>query len=97
MFQKGIKQANQRMRSAIPLMLKLNIPPTPENYGIWYEYASNSTPKLNQIVDKAIRRFGSLPSFVSSDLYRALFLPLVSTQAKTHKQPLPTLSPTLGA
>lgn len=97
MFQKGIKQANQRMRSAIPLMLKLNIPPTPENYGIWYEYASNSTPKLNQIVDKAIRRFGSLPSFVSSDLYREFLLPVEAKKAKSHNQTLTTLSSTLGS
>ena len=97
MFQKGIKQANQRMRSAIPLMLKLNIPPTPENYGIWYEYASNSTPKLNQIVDKAIRRFGSLPSFVSSDLYREFLLPVEAKNAKSHNQTLTTLSSTLGS
>lgn len=97
MFQKGIKQANQRMRSAIPLMLKLNIPPTPENYGIWYEYASNSTPKLNQIVDKAIRRFGSLPSFVSSDLYREFLLPVEAKKAKSHNQTLTTLSSSLGS
>lgn len=97
MFQKGIKQANQRMRSAIPLMLKLNIPPTPENYGIWYEYASNSTPKLNQIVDKAIRRFGSLPSFVSSDLYREFLLPVEAKKAKSHNQTLTTLSCSLGS
>lgn len=97
MFQKGIKQANQRMRSAIPLMLKLNIPPTPENYGIWYEYASNSTPKLNHIVDKAIRRFGSLPSFVSSDLYRAFLLPIEVKKAKNHNQTLTTLSSSLGS
>lgn len=97
MFQKGIKQANQRMRSAIPLMLKLNIAPTPENYGIWYEYASNSTPKLNQIVDKAIRRFGSLPSFVSSDLYREFLLPVEAKKAKSHNQTLTTLSSTLGS
>ncbi|QUX95898.1 GGDEF domain-containing protein [Marinomonas sp. CT5] len=75
MFQQNIKQANKLMRSAVPLMMKLNIPPTPYNYGIWYEYASNRSPKLNQIVDRALRRFGSLPTFVSEDLFNEFLIP----------------------
>jgi diguanylate cyclase len=75
MFQNNVKQANQLMRSAIPLMVKLDIPPTPYNYGIWYEYASNRNPKLNQVVDRALRRFGSLPAFVSQELFNEFLLP----------------------
>ncbi|WP_232728815.1 GGDEF domain-containing protein [Marinomonas sp. ef1] len=75
MFQHNIKQANQLMRSAIPLMVKLDIPPTPYNYGIWYEYASNKNPKFNQVVDRALRRFGSLPAFVSQELFNEFLLP----------------------
>uniref|UniRef100_A6VXE5 diguanylate cyclase n=1 Tax=Marinomonas sp. (strain MWYL1) TaxID=400668 RepID=A6VXE5_MARMS len=75
MFQHNIKQANQLMRSAIPLMVKLDIPPTPYNYGIWYEYASNRNPKFNQVVDRALRRFGGLPAFVSQELFNEFLLP----------------------
>ncbi|WP_417537017.1 GGDEF domain-containing protein [Marinomonas sp.] len=75
MFQHNTKQAKQLMRSAIPLMVKLDIPPTPYNYGIWYEYASNKNPKLNQLVDRALRRFGSLPAFVSKELFNEFLLP----------------------
>ncbi|BFM48262.1 GGDEF domain-containing protein [Marinomonas sp. THO17] len=74
MFQHSTKEANQLMRSAIPLMVKLDIPPTPYNYGIWYQYASNSNPKLNQVVDRAIRRFGSLPAFVSKELFNEFIM-----------------------
>jgi diguanylate cyclase len=74
MFQHSKKQANHLMRSAIPLMDKLDIPPTPYNYGIWYEYASNRTPELNQVVDSALRRFGSLPAFVSQELFSEFLL-----------------------
>ncbi|WP_111637086.1 GGDEF domain-containing protein [Marinomonas shanghaiensis] len=81
MFQHNTKQAHQLMRSAIPLMVKLNIPPTPYNYGIWYEYASNKTPKLNQVVDRALRRFGSLPAFVSRELFHEFLLPEEFQQA----------------
>jgi len=75
MFQHSVIQANQLMRSAIPLMEKLDIPPTPYNYGIWYEYTSNRTPKLNQVVDRTLRRFGSLPAFVSQELFNEFLLP----------------------
>lgn len=75
MFQHSVNQANLLMRSAIPLMEKLNIPPTPYNYGIWYEYTSNRTPKLNQVVDRTLRRFGGLPAFVSQELFNEFLLP----------------------
>ncbi|WP_421851966.1 GGDEF domain-containing protein [Marinomonas sp.] len=75
MFQHNVKQANQLMRSAIPLMVKLEIPPTPYNYGIWYEYASNRNPQLNQVVDRTLRRFGGLPAFVSQELFNEFLLP----------------------
>ncbi|NLQ16373.1 GGDEF domain-containing protein [Marinomonas sp. M1K-6] len=75
MFQYNTEQANKLMKSAIPLMAKLDIPPTPYNYGIWYEYVSNRTPKLNQVVDQALRRFGSLPAFVSKEVFNEFLLP----------------------
>ena len=74
MFQHNKKQANNLMRAAIPLMDKLDVPPTPYNYGIWYEYASNRTPELNQVVDSTLRRFGSLPAFVSQELFSKFLL-----------------------
>ncbi|WOD07320.1 hypothetical protein [Marinomonas sp. GJ51-6] len=74
MFQHNKQQADHLMRSAIPLMEKLDIPPTPYNYGIWYEYASNRTPELNKVVDTALRRFGSLPAFVSQELFSEFLL-----------------------
>jgi len=84
MFQHSTKQANQLMRSAIPLMMKLDVPPTPYNYGIWYVYASNKNPKLNQVVDRALRRFGSLPAFVSNELFNEFLLP--ETHQHTQRQ-----------
>lgn len=74
MFQHNKKQADLLMRSAIPLMEKLDIPPTPYNYGIWYEYVSNRTPELNKVVDTALRRFGNLPTFVSQELFSEFIL-----------------------
>ena len=97
MFQHNIKQANQLMRSAIPLMVKLDIPPTPYNYGIWYEYASNRSPKLNQVVDRALRRFGSLPAFVSQELFNEFLLPEEYQHAHRQGSVLKSLTTNLEA
>ncbi|WP_233402712.1 GGDEF domain-containing protein [Marinomonas transparens] len=56
-------------------MTKLNIAPTPYNYGIWYEYASNRTPQLNQAIDSTLRKFSILPDFVSKELFYEFVLP----------------------
>ncbi|MFQ3186280.1 MAG: diguanylate cyclase [Marinomonas primoryensis] len=96
MFQHNIKQANQLMRSAIPLMVKLDIPPTPYNYGIWYEYASNKNPRLNQVVDRALRRFGSLPAFVSKELFHEFLLPEEHKHAQRQGSTLKNLTTSLG-
>ncbi|MCV2402957.1 diguanylate cyclase [Marinomonas sp. C2222] len=74
MFQQDVNQANSLMKAAIPLMAKLDIPPTPFNYGVWFEYVSNRTPKLNASVDKALRKFGGLPAFVSQDIFNEFIL-----------------------
>ncbi|WP_409419500.1 diguanylate cyclase domain-containing protein [Marinomonas sp. RS-M-Aa-14] len=95
MFQHNIKQANQLMRSAIPLMVKLDIPPTPYNYGIWYEYASNRNPKLNQVVDRTLRRFGGLPAFVSRELFHEYLLPEEFQQADRQGTALKNLTTNL--
>ena len=96
MFQHSIKEANQLMRSAIPLMVKLDIPPTPYNYGIWYEYASNNNPKLNQVVDQTIRRFGSLPAFVSKELFNEFIMAEDIKQSDAHHHSLNHLTETLS-
>ncbi|RBP84722.1 GGDEF domain-containing protein [Marinomonas rhizomae] len=95
MFQHNIKQANQLLRSAVPLMAKLDIPPTPYNYGIWYEYASNRNPQFNQVVDRALRRFGGLPAFVSQELFNEFLLPEEFHHAHRQEPALRELTTTL--
>lgn len=69
MQQDNPKKVTYLMRKALPLMQKLGIPPTPFNYGIWYEYVSNRNEKLNNIVDETLRKLGNLPSFLSRELF----------------------------
>ncbi|MGO3344132.1 MAG: GGDEF domain-containing protein [Marinomonas sp.] len=68
-------KAAEFMQEAVPLMLKLNISPTPYNYGIWYAYVSNRNQKLNQIMDSTLRKLGNIPSFLSRELFHEFLLP----------------------
>lgn len=69
MQQDSPKQAIRLLRKAVPLMTKLNIAPTPYNYGLWYEYVANRNLKLNKLMDTTIRRLGSLPGFIARELF----------------------------
>ncbi|MCB5161918.1 GGDEF domain-containing protein [Marinomonas algarum] len=95
MFQQSTEQANELMQTALPLMEKLEVPPTPSNYGLWYEYVSNTNPRLNKVIDRALRRFGNLPDFVSKELFNEFLLPDQFQQAPRHEKTLQTLTETL--
>lgn len=97
MFQHITKQANALMKTAIPLMAKLDVPPTPSNYGLWYEYVSNTNPTLNKVVDRALRRFGNLPDFVSKELFNEFLLPNEFQQAPRQSKALSSLTHSLAS
>lgn len=44
------------IRLALPLMAKHNVPTTPRNYAVWYEYVSNNNNELRKIVDSMIEK-----------------------------------------
>lgn len=67
-------QASIILNKAIPLMRDMDIAPTPYNYGIWYEYVRQTSPSLNRLVDATIGRLGSLPSFVSRELFHQFLI-----------------------
>jgi len=65
---KLIRTANL-LREAIPKMSQLNIPLTPENYHVWYEYTMGSTPELNKTVDKLIKNNSAFTNTINQELY----------------------------
>jgi len=69
MHQDNPIQASRLLRKAVPLMVKLNIPPTPYNYGVWYHYVSNRDSQLNTIVDQTIRKLGNIPHFLAKEFF----------------------------
>lgn len=85
------RQANALLQKAVPLMRKMDIAPTPYNYGIWYEYVRQTSPKLNQLVDSTIGRLGSLPSFVSKELFHQFLVAEEARYNNEHKDKLEEL------
>ncbi|GAB3476053.1 GGDEF domain-containing protein [Marinomonas epiphytica] len=92
MYQEGSKQANQFMRQAVPLMQKLDIAPSPYNYGIWYEYVSNRNQQLNALMDDTLRKYGTFPSFVAKELFHEYLLSDEFSFQKDHKDRITNLA-----
>jgi diguanylate cyclase len=57
-------------RLALPLMTKLNIPVTPENYVVWYRYVSGSDIALSGAIDALVREGTPFSSEKNEELYR---------------------------
>lgn len=85
------RQANALLYKAVPLMRKMDIAPTPYNYGIWYEYVRQTSPKLNQLMDSTIGRLGSLPSFISKELFHQFLVAEEARYNSDHKDRLEEL------
>lgn len=66
-------QANIYAKRAFGLMEELNVPPIPQNYEIWFGYASDQMPHLNKTLDKIIAEKGDFTIDVSSEIYRRFF------------------------
>ena len=65
---KLVKTANL-LREAIPKMSQLNIPLTPENYHVWYEYTMGSSLELNKAIDKLLKNGTKFTSTINHELY----------------------------
>lgn len=91
------RQAYGFLRQAVPLMQKLDIAPTPYNYGIWYEYVRKTSPRLNQLVDNTLARIGHLPSFISRELFHEFLLAEEARYGSEHKDTLEQLINTVAS
>lgn len=47
-----LRLSSEYLRLALPLMSKHQIPVTPENYAVWYEYVSGTNQELNEELDQ---------------------------------------------
>lgn len=65
---KLVKTANL-LREAIPKMSQLNIPLTPENYHVWYEYTMGGCLELNRAIDKLLKDETAFTREINHELY----------------------------
>ena len=66
----SVEQAAERLRKAVPIMVKHGIPVTPLNYALWYTYVANEDPTLNQRIDDIVAAYGTIPVSKAEDLFR---------------------------
>ena len=66
----SVEQAAERLRKAVPIMVKHGIPVTPLNYALWYSYVSNEDPSLNLRIDEIVAAYGTMPLTSAESLFR---------------------------
>ena len=66
----AIQQAAELLRLSIPLMSRHHVPPTPENYAIWYHYAAGDRPELNAEIDRQVKARRTFTAEINTQLYR---------------------------
>jgi len=64
-----ISKAIALLKQTLPEMNKRNIPTTPENYGIWYEYVSGKNTKLIDAIHLLDKQHASFSDNVLRELY----------------------------
>jgi diguanylate cyclase len=69
----------QHLKLTLPRMRNLNIPITPENYAVWYEYSSGRTLELNKSIDDLLNSGATFTEEINRNLHDAYI-----------KEPLPS-------
>lgn len=69
---------------ALDFMSVYNVIPSPSNYQVWYNYASEENMSLNKAIDDMIRKHKSFTSTVCHNLYERFFSNDQEQNAITH-------------
>ena len=67
---KSVEELHNYVRLALPLMSKHNIPVTPRNYAVWYEYVSGSNNELCSTIDTMLEKNEVFSEEQNEILYR---------------------------
>ncbi|MCL1094779.1 GGDEF domain-containing protein [Shewanella kaireitica] len=65
-----LREAAAKLKKAVPLMLKHQIPTTPTNYALWYAYVGQSSPELNRQLDEVVNQYSTCPPSQGERLYQ---------------------------
>ncbi|HWE75210.1 MAG TPA: GGDEF domain-containing protein [Stellaceae bacterium] len=70
-----MSEANRLTEAARKAMAIRAIPPTPQNYTIWYNYVADTMPPLRAVLDKLTAGHVAFTDEINSDLYHRYFGP----------------------
>lgn len=77
-------------------MIKYQIPTTPDNYHLWYNYVSASMPELNQAIEHAIKQQGTCSLITCERLYHQYLAAQDEKQMEAMKLSLAAMANELG-
>ncbi len=81
MYVEEVVQARSIGDAAVATMHRLEIPATPANYAIWYEYHAGLSPNLQRTIDVLISNHASFNESTLQDLYATFFSSAKEAQA----------------
>ncbi|HDX8453804.1 GGDEF domain-containing protein [Aeromonas hydrophila] len=96
MSKDSFAQSAAYLKQAVPLMIKYQIPTTPDNYTLWYNYVAASMPELNQAIDQAIKLQGTCSLTTCERLYHQHLAAQDEQQMETMKLNLAAMANELG-
>ena len=74
--------ASERLRMALPLMSRYQIPVAPLNYAVWYEYVAGSSPVLRDVIDKMVKNEQAIDENLTRELYQRYVDPSDQTRVE---------------
>ncbi len=92
-----MQTAATRLKKAVPLMLKHQIPTTPTNYALWYAYVGEQQPALNQAMNQAISQYQTCPPVTSELLYREHIADPIELDVRDMRQNLEAMASDLAS
>jgi diguanylate cyclase len=73
-FQDDLSTASDILRKALPQMIRRKIPPTPQNYALWYLQTQNTDPEFGELLLKEFPGIGSYNPEKSEALFFDFFI-----------------------
>ncbi|MGV6851000.1 MAG: GGDEF domain-containing protein [bacterium] len=85
-LQQNREEASRFMRLAITQMQKYQIPNTPENYQVWYQYVSGSNQKLSTRINQLIKAASQFSPAIIKELQALTHVPDEQLMTKMQDQ-----------
>ena len=81
MYLEGLTDARSLADAVIATLVQYEIPATPDNYALWYEYHAGHNPDLRRTIDVIVSNGGGFSEGTLHDLYISFFSSVKEEQA----------------